>query len=141
MVDQSKLQTEGKVYHLKKIYDFLNKEYFNERLNLLITWFETPPSHKQRRRMTFGLFYDPLRLIKINKLLDDQFFPEYVVSFVIYHEMLHAACPSYVDEKGLHRIHNKEFKKKEELFHYFDEAQNWIRTHQSDLFDRLNQNR
>ncbi len=98
-LDLSKLQTLGKVHDLKAIYDDLNKDYFDNALKLHITWFGKTQSSK-RSRIVFGLYYDPLKLIKINRLLDQTLFPDYVVSYVIYHEMLHYVCPAYVDEKG-----------------------------------------
>lgn len=127
------LQTEGRVYDLQGMYDKLNHQYFDSSLDLHITWF----GERRRspyKRVTFGLYHDPLRLIKINRLLDNDHFPPYFVSYVIYHEMLHYVCPSYVDEKGLKQIHNREFKEREREFRYFREAQQWIRENQHYLF-------
>ena len=131
-LDHTKLHVQGNIYNLKEIYDNLNQEYFNGKLRLFITWFGN--GRRSRSRMTFGLYHDPLKLIKINRLLDSPSIPDYLVSYVIYHEMLHNVCPSYIDEKGLNRVHSKEFKEREEKFQYFDLAQNWIKEHQSFLF-------
>lgn len=135
-VDQSKLYCQGKVYNLKDLYDELNDEYFEGQLNLFITWFGKH-SQRNKTRITFGLYHDPLKLIKIHRLLDDHSIPPYVVSYVIFHEMIHHVCPSFVDERGLHRIHSKEFKRKEERYKYFEQAQRWIKEHQSNLFADL----
>lgn len=133
-LDLRKLHTQGQVYNLQQIYDELNDEYFNGELNLYITWFG-----KARRssssRITFGLFHDPLRLIKINRLLDNKRFPPYFVAYIIYHEMLHYVCPTYVDEKGLKHIHSKAFKEREKKFRYYKHAQQWIRNNQELLFN------
>lgn len=133
-LDLSKLDPKGIVYDLKKIYDNLNAEYFNHSLNLHITWFgkkgRTPKS-----RLTFGLYHDPLRLIKINRIMDQEKFPEYFVSFVIFHEMLHHVCPAYVDENGAKHIHGKEFKKREKQFRYYDLAEQWIEDHRHQFFE------
>lgn len=133
LLDPQKLYVQGNVYNLKHIYDAINREYFNNKLNLWITWFGKSAS-RNRRRVTFGLYHDPLRLIKINRILDTPSIPDYVVSYVVYHEMLHYVCPAYIDEKGLSRIHSKEFKHREEQFCYFDMAQNWIKKNQANLF-------
>jgi hypothetical protein len=133
-LDLSKLQTKGHVYDLEKIYEYLNHEYFDQSLDLHITWF----GERRRRvsnRVTFGLYHDPLRLIKINRLLDTRDIPGYFVAYVIYHEMLHYVCPAYVDEKGYKHIHSREFKEREREFRYFKEAQEWIRSNQHYLFD------
>jgi hypothetical protein len=132
-VDKQKLLYQGNVYNLKKIYNDINHEYFDGKLQLHITWFGRP-NQKNRSRVTFGLYHDPMRLIKINRLLDSPSFPDYLVSYVIYHEMLHHVCPSYVDEKGLHRVHSKEFKAEEVRFRHYDLAQEWIKEHHAGLF-------
>lgn len=133
-LDLSKLETNGRFYDLKKIYSDLNLEYFDESLDLHITWF----GEKRRRlsnRVTFGLFHDPLRLIKINRLLDNSRFPNYFVAYVIYHEMLHYVCPAFVDENGQKHIHSKAFKMREKEFKYFKHAQQWIQDNQDYLFN------
>jgi hypothetical protein len=136
LLDRKKLCSQGSVYNLQKIYNGLNEEYFQGKLNLLITWFGKP-MQRNRSRVTFGLYYDPLRLIKINRLLDHPSFPDYLISYVIYHEMLHHVCPAYFDDKGQHHIHSKEFKEKEVKFRYYDLAQNWIKEHQTYFFAEL----
>lgn len=135
-LDKRKLYSQGHVYNLQHIYNDINKEYFNNRLNLYITWFGNA-IQRNRTRITFGLYHDPLKLIKINRMLDSPSFPDYLVSYVIYHEMLHHVCPSYVDEKGLNRVHSKEFKERESQFRHFDLAQDWIKKNQSYLFAEI----
>lgn len=132
-LDLSKLQTNGKVYDLQSIYSQLNRIYFNRELNLHITWFGKSERFN-RHRITFGLYHDALKLIKINRMLDNRNFPDYFVSYVIYHEMLHHVCPAYVDEKGIKHVHSKEFKEKEQQFPYYDLAQQWILENQDYLF-------
>lgn len=135
-IDPKKLYKQGNVYHLGNIYNKLNREYFDGKLDLLITWFGKP-LQRNRSRVTFGLYHDQLRLIKINRLMDTPSFPEYVVAFVVYHEMLHHVCPSYYDEKGRHQIHSKEFKEEEKRFKYYDLANDWIKKNQGNLFTYL----
>src|SRR5262249_43107748 len=85
LLDKSKLHVQGNIYNLKEIYDDLNNEYFDDKLRLFITWFGN--GKRSRSRVTFGLYHDPLKLIKINRLLDSPSIPDYLVSYVIYHEM------------------------------------------------------
>jgi hypothetical protein len=133
---QRNLYQQGNVYNLKQIYDDINQEYFKNKLNLSITWFGKS-NQRNRTRVTFGLYHDPLRLIKIHRLLDSPIFPDYLVDFVVYHEMLHHVCPPYVDKKGLHQIHSKEFKEKEMEFQHYGLAQKWIKDHQKYFFKDL----
>ena len=132
-VDIKKLQTKGHVYDLEEIYKRLNKQYFKNSLRLLITWFGNG-SLKHRSHCSLGLYYDILKLIKIHRFLDSRSVPGYVLEFVIFHEMLHAVCPAYIDERGIHRIHGAEFKRREESFYCYKEATEWIRKHQMNFF-------
>lgn len=136
MIDRSKLISNGTVYNLREIYDRLNYEYFNRKLELTITWFGRH-NQRNRSRVTFGLYHEPMKLIKIHRLLDSHTFPDYVVDFVVYHEMLHHVCPSYVDEKGITRIHSKAFKNREADFKEFDKAQKWIKNNQVHFFANI----
>ncbi len=134
-LDLSKLTTKGNFFDLKQMYNHINQEYFNDSLNLSITWFGSSKQRvRKRNRITFGLFHDPLRLIKINRMMDSDHFPDYFVNYVIYHEMLHYTCPSYVDENGNKHIHSKIFKEKEREFRYYQHAQQWIKENQHYLF-------
>jgi len=132
-IDPKTLSTQGKVYNLRSLYKALNKEYFNDRLKLSITWFGNT-NKRFRTRITFGLYHDSLKLIKIHRLLDNPAIPEYVIAYVIYHEMLHHECPSYRDVRGFQRIHSKEFKEREAQFRYYDLAQRWIKANQKHHF-------
>jgi hypothetical protein len=129
----SNLFHQGNVYNVMEMYESLNSEYFDGGLNLKITWFG---NHKisNKNTITFGLYFDPLRLIKINRFLDASIFPDYVVSYIIYHEMLHNSCPPFVDENGIKRIHNTHFKKCEAEFKHYRRAKNWIRDHRAFIF-------
>jgi hypothetical protein len=136
-IDPHRLPCQGTVYNLKEIYDSLNEDYFSNKLNLRITWFGTR-QQRNKTRITLGLYHDPLRLIKINRLLDSPVFPDYVVAFVVYHEMLHYVCPPYIDQNGLNQIHSKAFKLREKQFYHYTLAQKWIQDHQQNLFKDIN---
>lgn len=133
-LDLDKLTPQGRVYDLQQIYEELNEIYFNNKLKLYITWFGKP-FRSTSSRFTFGLYHDPLKLIKINKLLDSHNFPPYLVYFIVYHEMVHHVCPSYVDDRGIKHIHSKEFKEQEKKFQYFDLAEKWIKNNQKYFFN------
>ncbi|MEM1283001.1 MAG: SprT-like domain-containing protein [Chlamydiota bacterium] len=132
-LNENALSTKGEVYELQALYDKINEQYFGGQLRLKITWF----GKKQRRRksqVTFGLYQEATKLVKINRMMDSSFFPEYFVEFVIYHEMLHHVCRSYYDEKGKHRIHTPEFKKREQEFEHFELANLWMKKNYNNFF-------
>jgi hypothetical protein len=133
-LDLKKLETQGHFYNLQQTYDQINAEYFQRNLNLHITWFGNA-AQKNKSRMTLGLYYEPLRLIKIHRFLDSPTIPDYLVSFVLYHEMLHCVCPSYYDDEGHHQIHSKEFKTEEARFKHYGLAQKWIAENTEQMFE------
>ena len=132
-LDDRRLITQGTFYDLKEIYRDVNAEYFDNRLNLKITWYGEC-TRRRKRRITFGQYEESLKLIKVHRLLDNPSIPEYLLAFIVYHEMLHHVCPAYVDEAGIHRIHSKEFKEKERQFRHYALATAWVTEHKENLF-------
>lgn len=133
LVDPQKLIQQGRVYHLKPIYDALNAQYFEGRLDLSLTWFGTP-HRKRRARITFGQYLSGLRLIKMHRMLDDPFFPDYFVAFVLYHEMLHSVVPGVTDARGRFCFHGRAFKERERLFEHYKKAISWERENKAKIF-------
>ncbi|MCB1180670.1 MAG: hypothetical protein KDK55_01430 [Chlamydiia bacterium] len=132
-VIREKLITRGKIYDLQTMYDRLNAEYFNHKLELTFTWYGDPKK-RCRSRIVFGQYLSTLRLIKIHALLDHPRFPYYFVSFVLYHEMLHAIVPVTFNASGKTCIHGPEFKILERRFRYYKEAKAWEKMHRDQLF-------
>jgi len=132
-LDKAKLVTKGAVYDLQEFYDEINQEYFDNQMDLNITWFG-PRVIRNRSRLTFGLYHQPLRLVKIHKMMDSERFPEYFVKYVVHHEMVHHLCPSYYDFSGKHKVHSREFKAEEMKFKYYGEAKKWLKANMSKLF-------
>lgn len=133
LLDESKLISLGNLYDLKPICEALNRKYFKGKLDLKITWYGTK-GRTNRSRVTFGQYYDHLKLVKIHRILDDPFFPDYFVFFVIYHEMLHHVVPGFIDKNGLYRVHGPEFKKREKEFADYEIASQWEKKHRHLFF-------
>lgn len=134
LIDPKKLIHQGAIYDLKEIYQQLNNTYFKGELDLSITWF----AHKKkrpRRRITFGQYLSGLRLIKIHRMLDDPFFPDFFVKFVVYHEMVHSVVPGSVDKQGRrYCFHHAAFKAREKEFEHYGQAVEWERKNKTTLF-------
>lgn len=124
----------GEVYNIKELYDGINQEYFCGKLDLSITWFSS--EFKQNKsQINLGFYYDALRLVKINRIMDSRKFPDYVVRYVIYHEMLHCVAPAYIDSAGIQRTHNPEFKQLEMQFKDYSRAKLWVKKNRASLFE------
>ena len=126
------LDPKGEVYDLDEIMDELNANYFDSSLDLKIGWFGK--EKKRRRQITFGLYMDDAKAIKIHKMLDDPFYPRFFVAYIVYHEMLHAKIPGYHDERGYFRIHGPEFKSKEKEFHAYARARRFEKLNREKIF-------
>lgn len=119
-LDEKKLCFKGKVYDLKEIFRVLNEKYFDKKLDLYITWAKKP-RYKKFRHITFGSYIKNLKLIKINKILDDEKIPKYFIDFIVYHEMLHYIYPVKMED-GKRKIHGEDFKKAEKKFFLYKKA-------------------
>ncbi|MCB1149072.1 MAG: hypothetical protein KDK48_02820 [Chlamydiia bacterium] len=127
-LDPEALICKGVHYDLKTFYDEVNKNYFDSSLDLSITWYG---SQKRRFRstVTFGLYSDPLKLVKIHRLLDSPDVPPYFLDFIVYHEMLHSVCRP----KG-GRIHTREFRQREKQHRYYFLSERWIQENKHKYF-------
>jgi hypothetical protein len=111
----------GEHYDLQSVYNRLNALYFNDKLDLSITWFGCPHRSVKTQRI-LGLYEFKSRLIKVHRLLDHPRFPPYFISYIVYHEMLHSVLPPLRRKKGRCRIHHGEFKEREKCFAEYDLA-------------------
>jgi hypothetical protein len=109
------LKAEGEHYDLTEIYNKLNIRYFDNGLNLRIAWTGNKYS-KPRRRVMFGSYHQKKELIRIHRRLDRADVPDYFVSFIVYHEMLHHVLPPILGKNRRRRVHHPAFLKREKEF-------------------------
>ncbi len=111
---------QGNFYDLDAIFDNLNKTYFkNDLPKPTLTW---------SARKTFRILghHDSAHeTIVISKSLDEKNVPRYVVEFVVFHEMLHIFHPT-IHQNGRRYNHTPQFRRNEQKFRYFEEAEKWI---------------
>jgi hypothetical protein len=118
-------RTRGRVYDLGEFYQELNEEYFNNMINAVITWGSSNSRCVVRKR-TLGSYSERSHTIRINPVLDKRMVPRYVIAFVVYHEMLHAAI-GVSRQGGRRSVHSREFRKREKLFKDYEKAIAWER--------------
>ena len=112
---------EGKHYNLKDLFELLNEEYFEGVLkDVGLGW-----SLKKSRRI-LGHFDPSHNSITISRLFDDRRVPESVVSYILYHEMLHAQF-STSSNFDLKNRHSSQFKIEERKFRRYQEANEWLK--------------
>ncbi|MFP4345123.1 MAG: hypothetical protein ACLFU8_10550 [Anaerolineales bacterium] len=112
--------TQGRHFDLAEVFERVNAAYFDGRLDRpRLTWNRSFTHSKMGH-------YDFLRdTLLISVSLDDPKVPDYVIDFVVYHELLHKAFG--VDVVGGRRYaHTPEFRKAEASFEHYDEARAFL---------------
>lgn len=110
----------GQAYDLNAIFETINCEYFANQMPLpRLSW------NQVSTRRKFG-HYDPVRdRIVISRTLDHQRVPQYVVEFVMYHELLHKHHGEKWAKSHL-MFHTPEFRASERKFKQYEQAQQWL---------------
>lgn len=112
--------SKGSIYDLDEIFAELNAKYFYDTIpKPALTW-----SAKKTYRI-LGHHDATHDHITISKSLDTATTPRYVVEYVVFHEMLHIHHPTK-HINGRRYNHTAAFKKDEQKFAYYNEAETWI---------------
>ena len=116
---------QGNVYHLREIFDAINREYFEGSVSAAIGWGKGN-SRRVVRKRTLGTYCSATNTIRINPVLDRRNVPHYFIRFVVYHEMLHSAVKE--ERKNNRRaMHTPEFRRREKLYKDYAKALSWER--------------
>ena len=117
------------------MFSLVNRKYFKfEGEKPKLTW------TTKLTKKTLG-YYQPLRdRIAISRVLDREEVPYYVVESVMYHELLHRKL-GVVIVNGREMAHTKEFRFLEQQYHFYWEAEYWLRNNYNKLFSSLSKNK
>jgi hypothetical protein len=110
----------GEYHNLSVLFAELNHRYFAGALQ--------PPRLGWSERAwlaQLGCFDPALNSILINRTLDRADVPEYVVAYVLYHEMLHMKHPLRVARCRL-QVHPPGFRAQEKLFPAYEDAMKFL---------------
>jgi hypothetical protein len=120
--------TAGEFHDLRTIYDELNAEYFDDKIDAVITWGQRIGRPRRRNSIKMGSYSVEDRLIRIHRSLDREFVPRYFVAWIVFHEMLHQVHDIRV-KNGRREFHSKEFLADEAMYEHFEQAKSWERRH------------
>lgn len=110
----------GRHHDLAAIFDRVNGRCFAGRL--------TPPKLTWSRAHTarkLGHYQQLTDTVMLSTTLDDPRVPDFVVDFVMYHELLHRVLGAKVS-KGRHLAHGAEFRRAERAFPGYEQAQAYL---------------
>ncbi|MGD0962827.1 MAG: SprT-like domain-containing protein [Candidatus Acidiferrales bacterium] len=106
----------GAHHDLAPLFDVLNARYFENALpRPRLGW------SARAWRSQLGCFDPALHQIVLNRQLDSNATPEYVVAYVLYHEMLHLKHPMKF-ARCRRESHSPEFRREEKVFADYDRA-------------------
>jgi hypothetical protein len=113
-------RAKGMSRDLEAVFSYVNSFYFRDELDRPdLAWLRESPKSR------IGLYHPPLRILAVNRILDSDRIPRYVLEFVMYHELLHDTVEQ-IEGPFRRTVHTKDFRLKEREFTRYDEAQKWL---------------
>jgi hypothetical protein len=113
-------QPAGAHHDLGPLFDLLNARYFEGTLRKpRLVW------SGRAWRSQLGCFDPALNHIVLNRQLDGAAVPEYVVGYVLYHEMLHQKLPATF-ARCRRQSHTTEFRREEKRFVDYHRAMKFL---------------
>ncbi|MDE3110487.1 MAG: M48 family metallopeptidase, partial [Acidobacteriota bacterium] len=114
------LQPAGSHHNLRAMFDRLNERYFDRALPFpRLGW------SQRSWRAQLGCFDPALNQIVVNRSLDRRDVPDYVVAYVVYHEMLHQKHPVKF-ARCRRESHSAAFRREERLFSDYARAMKFL---------------
>ena len=107
----------GKHRDLDQAFDRVNSAYFDGRLERpALAWSRVDAA------TVFGTYVAGRDLVTLSRRLDDAAVPEYVLEFILYHELLHKVHGAE-DQDGKRCVHTRAFRADERRFQEADAAE------------------
>ncbi|MCD6474888.1 MAG: hypothetical protein J7K85_01330 [Anaerolineaceae bacterium] len=110
----------GRFYHLKEAFERVNSAYFKGQHSLPHLCWSTRVTRRK-----FGHYNPTTDSIQLSRTLDGKNIPEYVIDFVLYHELLHRDL-GFLEKNGRQYAHRTEFRQRELAFSQYEKAQTFL---------------
>lgn len=115
-------RSDSKNGRLRAILEKLNEIHLNLDLS------ETEIRWGKRKSRTRLGHYDPsYTMIVVNPILAEEFVPEFVLEYIVFHELLHVRFPLR-KKNGKNVIHGPDFRAFEKKFPDYERANLWLKT-------------
>jgi hypothetical protein len=110
----------GTARDLGSVFDYVNSGYFEGTIRRPdMAWARESPS------VRLGFYFEPLDILAVNRVMDSEKVPRFVLEFVVYHELLHGVLGT--GGTPTRRLsHTKEFREMEKRFSMHAEAETWL---------------
>lgn len=114
-------RAQGRQYDLREVFSRVNRVYFRGRLDPPgLVWSQAPTRRK------LGHYQAGTDTVMLSLTLDSPDVPEFVVDFVMYHELLHKSLGVGM-KNGRQRAHTSAFRKAERDYPRYEEAEASLR--------------
>lgn len=131
------LVSAGKHFDLQAVLQRVAERYFGGVTEVRIGW--GPAPRLIRRRRPHGAVSRALatysfedKLIRVSPVLDAENVPDYVIDWIVYHELLHHVLP--VMKSGTKNLyHSPRFRSLERGFEHYEKARAWEEQHLDQL--------
>lgn len=111
----------GRTYDLNQVFDRVNAAYFEGKLpRPRLTWNRTLTYRK------LGHYQPATDTVLISISLDQPEIPDYVIDYVMYHELLHKRLGAQVIN-GRRYVHTPAFRQEERKFARYEEAEAFLK--------------
>ena len=128
-IREEKLRTiirRGSYHDLKKLFDEVNREYFDGKIVARPVWQPVRGSIKKfRKRIRMGAYDSYRKVIRIHRVADRPFIPDFVFRYLLYHEMLHEIYPPVIRQGRRRSVHHAAFKEAERAFPDYERCWQW----------------
>lgn len=126
-----KLVTRGSVHDLAAIYEDVNRRFFAGAADVHVTWGRRyRPRSSPRKGIDLAMYEGGAdRLVRVHRVLDQRWVPRYFVSFVVYHELLHAIHDAERTAGGRVSYHTQAFVDAERAHPHYQRACTWEAAH------------
>lgn len=112
--------SKGSVYDLAESFERVNTAYFNNEIaEPHLTWNNRSTTRK------FGHYQWDTDTVMVSRTLDCDRVPEFVVDYVMYHELLHKKLGAHL-VNSRRRVHTRSFHEEEARYAELDEAQKFL---------------
>jgi hypothetical protein len=112
---------QGDTYNLDRLFTSINQQYFTGSMSKPRLMWSSILSHRK-----LGHYERTRDRIVISKILDHARIPQYLVEFILYHELLHKHHGiQWLNGKCM--VHTPEFKRSERKFSQFQAAQAFLK--------------
>lgn len=113
----------GRCHDLEPLFERLNREHFQGRVQALVRWSPRPGSLSTHR--TVNTATGERHVITLGQIYDDPDVPVYAVEGVLFHEMLHAVHPPKKGSGARRHVHHAEFRRAEQAFPGYAAWREW----------------